>query len=500
MGTTTAYAADIVKYERDENGDLIVYGKATGPDLDLDGQICDSKWLKSAMPSWMEFGNVREMHQPIAAGIGLELEEQGTDWMLRSKCVDPNTARKIEKGVLKGYSVGIKNPQVTKDAGAPGGRIVGGSIVEVSYVDRPCNPTAKMTICKGASASQMLTVEAPADPSPLQPDAQKRDYSTAQREQMAKDGEAQPDGSWPIKTAQDVTDAVRSIGRSQDPTKDKAWIKRRAAAIGASDRIPESWKLPAADASKTTTATGADESGDPVKDDGRDATPPVIAADPGEDAPDTAAESAEKALGRGVGRTISAGLKALKLRSGQPLITKAAPAEDIASAEACMSAIGALIEQEAQGLIAGEQCEAPQISCLLRAYEALQYFCYMEAQEPTEDEAPSMVTVELDAQPDITKAAPAQPDADSTKSTDGAEVSALRKRVEDLSDKLTKALSMPVPGGPVLTRTPSDIASADNRADKLATAARFERMASEWQASDPKTAEGYRKMAAELRA
>lgn len=162
MSTTTAYAADIVKAERDADGNLIVYGKATGPDLDLDGQVCDPAWLKSAMPSWMEWGNVREMHQPIAAGVGTELVAEGDDWWVKSKCVDPSTAKKIDEGVLKGYSVGIKNPKVVKDASAPGGRIIGGTIVEVSYVDRPCNPTATMMVCKAAGPDGALQpVDAP---------------------------------------------------------------------------------------------------------------------------------------------------------------------------------------------------------------------------------------------------------------------------------------------------------------------------------------------------
>lgn len=163
MSVTYAYAAEIVKSERDENGDLLVYGKATGPDLDLDGQICDPTWLKSAMPAWMEWGNVREMHQPIAAGVGMELTEIGDDWYLKSKCIDPGTARKIEEGVLKGYSVGIKNAKIVRDNGAPAGRIVGGSVVETSYVDRPCNPTAKMAICKMDKSGSLQPVEAPAD-------------------------------------------------------------------------------------------------------------------------------------------------------------------------------------------------------------------------------------------------------------------------------------------------------------------------------------------------
>ena len=144
---TYAYAGDIVK-TKSEDGDLIVYGKATGPDIDLDEQICDPAWLKEAMPEWMKFGNVREMHQPIAAGVGLELNADGDDWFLKSQVIDDNTARKIEAGALKGYSVGIKGAKVIKDAAARGGRIVGGTIVEISYVDRPANPTCSASIAK----------------------------------------------------------------------------------------------------------------------------------------------------------------------------------------------------------------------------------------------------------------------------------------------------------------------------------------------------------------
>src|SRR5262245_14675951 len=100
MTVTHAFAADITKAERDANGDLIVYGKATGPDLDLDEQIGDPAWLGKAMPDWQQWGNLREMHQPICAGVGLELAAQGDDWMVKSKVVDEGTAKKIEAGAL----------------------------------------------------------------------------------------------------------------------------------------------------------------------------------------------------------------------------------------------------------------------------------------------------------------------------------------------------------------------------------------------------------------
>lgn len=162
MALTRAYAADIIKAERDANGDLIVYGKATGPELDLDEQICDPTWLRSAMPDWAKWGNIREMHQPIVAGVGLETAEDNDEWYVKSQVVDDNTAKKIEAGALRGYSVGIKNAKVIKDATAPGGRIVGGQIVEISYVDRPCNPTATLFLGKLAG-NELDPAEAPTD-------------------------------------------------------------------------------------------------------------------------------------------------------------------------------------------------------------------------------------------------------------------------------------------------------------------------------------------------
>jgi hypothetical protein len=150
MDTTTAYA-EIVKAERNAEGDLVVVGKATGPDLDLDQQICDPEWLKSAMPAWMSSGgNIREQHSSIAAGVATELEQRGDAWMVTATVVDPVSARKVEKGVLKGFSIGIRSPRVVKDVSAPGGRIVGGSIVETSLVDRPANPTCTLVLAKMA--------------------------------------------------------------------------------------------------------------------------------------------------------------------------------------------------------------------------------------------------------------------------------------------------------------------------------------------------------------
>lgn len=197
------YAADIAKAERNEAGDLLVYGKATGPDLDLDQQVCDPGWLKEAMPAWMKWGNVREMHQPICAGVGVTLEEQGEDWWLLSQCVDDGTAKKIDSGALKGYSIGIKNGQIVKDASAPGGRIVGGTIIEVSYVDRPCNPTALTQIAKAAGTDDTLQ--------PVEADGATRNAETV----LATVKELLPDLSKdaPAANIAGAKDAIATIAR-----------------------------------------------------------------------------------------------------------------------------------------------------------------------------------------------------------------------------------------------------------------------------------------------
>jgi hypothetical protein len=239
---------DITKTEKTDDG-LVVNGKATGPDLDIDKQICDPGWLEKAMPAWMEWGNIREGHSPLAAGVGLELAQEGSDWHLKSLCVDPTTQRKLETGVLKGYSIGIKGARVVKDGQAPGGRIVGGEIVEISYVDRPANPTAKITVAKSAGGGADL---GPVDEAgeTVQADVVKRDFSDKERSDMAASGEAMPGGGFPIPDVAALKDAIRAIGRAKDPAAAKAHIKKRAAALGKTDLIPDSWKAADADTTK----------------------------------------------------------------------------------------------------------------------------------------------------------------------------------------------------------------------------------------------------------
>lgn len=70
----------------------------------------------------------------------------------------------------------------------------------------------------------------------------KADTSAAGRRREAANGEAEPDGSYPIRSAQDVRNAVNDYNRSNGTAKDKAHIIARARAIGAEDALPDDWR------------------------------------------------------------------------------------------------------------------------------------------------------------------------------------------------------------------------------------------------------------------
>jgi len=145
---TTAYF-EITKADKNADGTLMVYGKATDDSLDIDQQICDPTWLDTAMPDWFKTGgNIREQHSNIAAGVAKEYEKKADGHYIHALVVDPISVKKVDTGVLKGFSIGIKSPRVVRDTKAANGRIIDGQIVEVSLVDRPANPNCQLVLAK----------------------------------------------------------------------------------------------------------------------------------------------------------------------------------------------------------------------------------------------------------------------------------------------------------------------------------------------------------------
>lgn len=144
--------AEISKVEAQDDGTLKVWGYASTPNQDEDGETITAECMKNALPDYMKFGAVREMHQPSAAGTAIEasVDAEGRTWF-GAHVVDPVAVKKVETGVYKGFSVAGK---VTKRDPLNKAIIQGLKLVEVSLVDRPCNPEAAITIAKAASTPE----------------------------------------------------------------------------------------------------------------------------------------------------------------------------------------------------------------------------------------------------------------------------------------------------------------------------------------------------------
>jgi hypothetical protein len=78
---------------------------------------------------------------------------------MTAKIVDKDAWAKVEEGVYNGLSVGIKKPIIVSDPKAVRGRIIGGTLVEVSIVDRPANDAAKLVLVKSGAPGEWTDVQ-----------------------------------------------------------------------------------------------------------------------------------------------------------------------------------------------------------------------------------------------------------------------------------------------------------------------------------------------------
>jgi phage head maturation protease len=137
----------IEKTEQQEDGTIVVTGYASSEDVDSQGEIVTSKAMADALPDYMKFANIREMHQPKAAGVALEaaVQDDGRTW-IKAHIVDDEAVKKVQTKVYKGFSIGGK---VTGRDDSNKAIITGVKLSEISLVDRPANPSATFEMWKG---------------------------------------------------------------------------------------------------------------------------------------------------------------------------------------------------------------------------------------------------------------------------------------------------------------------------------------------------------------
>lgn len=262
------FSFPILKFDRTEDGDLVVYGPCTDGTVDADHQRVKPGWSGKALQEWIETaGNVRVQHSPFLypAGKGLALEvdkDQSGKHYLKALVVEDTAKRLVEKGVLKDFSVGILDPVIVfTDPTAPGGTIVGGRIGEVSLVDRGSNKNTSFQLVKSDSdglpelVCKVYGAVPPPTPADLRRDAYYRQFVAKRRMADGKvvdsggrdvsdlpDSDfAGPNKTFPIKNRADVPDAAGLAHHADDPGAVRGKIRsiaRRKFGMGDEDMPP----------------------------------------------------------------------------------------------------------------------------------------------------------------------------------------------------------------------------------------------------------------------
>lgn len=96
----------------------------------------------------------------------------------------------------------------------------------------------------GKISKEVFTTYCEKNPEKLEKSANKTSFTHEERKDLAKKGEAMPNGEYPIRNRQDLKDAIRLSGSSSMPKEDvKKWIKKRAKELNLEDELPEDWKV-----------------------------------------------------------------------------------------------------------------------------------------------------------------------------------------------------------------------------------------------------------------
>ena len=145
----------------------IVSGIASNDSVDSQGEVVSLDAIKAALPGYLEWSNIREMHQPSAIGVAVGAVVKDGALHLDAHIVDDNAWAKVQAGVYKGFSIGgkVTNSEIVKATGTAQAyrRITGLDLHEISLVDRPANPDAKILLYKGDGMSDIEKATGDAD-------------------------------------------------------------------------------------------------------------------------------------------------------------------------------------------------------------------------------------------------------------------------------------------------------------------------------------------------
>ena len=151
--TDSAIQPLFVPFVKFDDEQRMVWGYASTPRKDIQGERVTLDCIKEALPDYMEWANVREMHQKSAIGVTKTAQVDDKGLYIGTKIVDDAAWAKVKPdadgdAVYKGFSVG--GQWIEKD----GTDITKMRMVEISLVDRPANPDCRIDVIKVAGKAE----------------------------------------------------------------------------------------------------------------------------------------------------------------------------------------------------------------------------------------------------------------------------------------------------------------------------------------------------------
>jgi phage head maturation protease len=130
----------------------MVWGYASTEALDAHGETVTKTAIEEALAAYLEYANVREMHQLSAVGLTKEASVDDKGLYVGVHVVDDTAWGKVTSGLYKGFSIGGK----TLERDSKNRKIITKILLnEISLVDRPSNPEARFDVWKAARSSTL---------------------------------------------------------------------------------------------------------------------------------------------------------------------------------------------------------------------------------------------------------------------------------------------------------------------------------------------------------
>jgi len=132
------------QFTKKDDDERTVEGYASTEAVDTQGEVVKAEAVEKALPDYLKYGNIREMHQWSAVGktITADMDKSKKGLFIKAKIVDPVAWQKCKEGVYNAFSIGGK---VLKRVGNVIQELL---LNEISVVDRPANPEAVFTLVK----------------------------------------------------------------------------------------------------------------------------------------------------------------------------------------------------------------------------------------------------------------------------------------------------------------------------------------------------------------